>query len=231
MRLILVRHGQTPSNVAGAMDTARPGALLTDLGGRQADALVAPLAYPRLAGVYASVLFRAQLTARPLALQHGLRVAVRGGLEEILAGDELEMRSDDHAADTYATCIERWLDGDLADHLPGAPDGHDFLRRYDAAIAGVAAEHRRNACVVVVSHGAAIRVWATLRARGLTPAHRRHGQLMNTGAVTLDGSPEDGWELVSWATEPLGGRLPGDRAEPGVGQDVIRSEPSMAQNV
>ena len=26
MRLILIRHGQTPSNVAGALDTALPGA-------------------------------------------------------------------------------------------------------------------------------------------------------------------------------------------------------------
>ena len=36
-RLHLVRHGQTPSNVAGALDTALPGAPLTELGREQAE--------------------------------------------------------------------------------------------------------------------------------------------------------------------------------------------------
>jgi broad specificity phosphatase PhoE len=209
--LILVRHGQTPSNVAGAMDTARPGALLTDVGRRQADALVTRLAGVRIAGVYASVLSRAQLSARPLARHHGLPVSVCEGLEEIRAGDELEMRTDGPAATAYATCLARWLDDDLAHTLPGVSDGNAFLARYDAAVSGIAAQHRPDACVVAFSHGAAIRVWTTLRARGLTAAHRTEGRLMNTGAVTLDGSPETGWRLASWTSEPLGGRLPGDR--------------------
>ena len=37
MRLILIRHGQTHSNVAHALDTTVPGADLTDLGREQAD--------------------------------------------------------------------------------------------------------------------------------------------------------------------------------------------------
>jgi broad specificity phosphatase PhoE len=208
--LILVRHGQTSSNVAGAMDTARPGALLTGVGCRQADALVAQLAGVRIAGVYASVLSRAQLSARPLARHLGLPVSVCEGLEEIRAGDELEMRTDGEAATAYATCVARWLDNDLAYTLPGATDGHAFLARYDAAVAGIVAQHGPDACVVAFSHGAAIRIWTTLRARGLTDSHRTEGRLMNTGAVTLDGSPETGWQLTSWTSEPLGGRLPGD---------------------
>ena len=36
MRLTLVRHGQTPSNVLGLLDTAPPGPGLTDLGQLQA---------------------------------------------------------------------------------------------------------------------------------------------------------------------------------------------------
>ena len=39
MRLLLVRHGQTPSNVAGLLDTALPGPGLTALGTRQAAAI------------------------------------------------------------------------------------------------------------------------------------------------------------------------------------------------
>src|SRR5665647_3502119 len=39
MRLILVRHGQTSSNISRALDTAEPGPDLTDLGRAQAAAL------------------------------------------------------------------------------------------------------------------------------------------------------------------------------------------------
>ena len=35
-RLLLIRHGQTTSNVRQALDTALPGAALTDLGWSQA---------------------------------------------------------------------------------------------------------------------------------------------------------------------------------------------------
>ena len=38
MRLLLLRHGQTHGNTAGALDTAVPGLGLTELGRRQAEA-------------------------------------------------------------------------------------------------------------------------------------------------------------------------------------------------
>jgi release factor glutamine methyltransferase len=38
VRLLLIRHGQTPSNVLGLLDTAPPGPGLTDLGVEQAAA-------------------------------------------------------------------------------------------------------------------------------------------------------------------------------------------------
>jgi len=43
MRLILIRHGQTVSNVGGLLDTAHPGADLTPLGRQQAGSLVTTL--------------------------------------------------------------------------------------------------------------------------------------------------------------------------------------------
>ena len=39
MKLLLIRHGQTPSNVRGLLDTGAPGAELTKLGHEQARAL------------------------------------------------------------------------------------------------------------------------------------------------------------------------------------------------
>jgi broad specificity phosphatase PhoE len=74
MRLLLVRHGQTHSNIGHALDTAYPGAELTDLGRRQAERLAASLAGERLDVVAASTLLRAQQTAGPLAEARDLTV-------------------------------------------------------------------------------------------------------------------------------------------------------------
>ncbi|KTR37372.1 histidine phosphatase, partial [Curtobacterium oceanosedimentum] len=41
MRLLLIRHGQTPANVSGVLDAEVPGPGLTELGQQQADALPA----------------------------------------------------------------------------------------------------------------------------------------------------------------------------------------------
>ncbi|GAW50289.1 MULTISPECIES: histidine phosphatase family protein [unclassified Nocardioides] len=203
MRLILVRHGQTPSNVAGELDTAVPGAPLTALGHRQADALPDALADEDVAGVYASVLTRTQLTAAPLAAARGLEVVVLDGLEEISAGD-LEMRADDDAVAAYADTVAAWIDGDLAVEMPGGPDGHSFFDRYDAALATIAGAHPADATVVAFSHGAAIRTVAARHG-----GHADH-RLLNTGAVVLEGSPA-GWTVASWSLQPLGGaHLAGD---------------------
>ncbi len=71
MRLYLIRHGQTPSNVIAALDTAAPGPGLTPEGVRQADAMATAFAGVSLDRVYASSLRRAQLTAGPLARARG----------------------------------------------------------------------------------------------------------------------------------------------------------------
>ena len=73
MRLLLIRHAQTPYNITGALDTAYPGAELTELGQRQARALpggldqvltAGSLPGVPLAGIYASPLVRTQLTGQ-----------------------------------------------------------------------------------------------------------------------------------------------------------------------
>jgi broad specificity phosphatase PhoE len=198
VRLILIRHGETPSNVAGALDTAVPGAALTPLGHRQARAIPPVLTIERVTAVYASPLVRTQLTAAPLAAARGLDVAVVDGLEEIDAG-HLEMRSDDDSVAAYADTVAAWIDGDLATAMPGGSDGHAFFGRYDAAVGAIAAGHADDATVVAFSHGAAIRTFA---ARHGAPADAR---LLNTGAVVLEGSPYVGWTVTRWSRDPLGG--------------------------
>lgn len=220
MRLLLIRHGQSPHNVAGALDTAYPGAGLTPLGHAQARAVPEALRDERVAGIYASRLVRTQLTAAPLAAALGLEVGVRHGFEEVSAGD-LEMRTDTASAQSYAGSVHRWMRGDLAHRVPGGGTGQEFLTRYGAAVRALGADHADRDTVVVFSHGAAIRVFTAL-ATGLSTRAAEDLQIMNTGTSQLEGDPTSGWRLASWSSEPLGGRdledrdahdVPGEGAE------------------
>ena len=195
MRLLLIRHGQTPANVLGLLDTAHPGPGLTALGERQANAVAEALRAREIDGVFASTLVRTQLTALPFA-----PATVIDGLHEIEAGD-LEGRNDRASARTYLETAFAWGSGDLDVTMPGATDGHAFFERFDRGISTVA----RAGAAAVFSHGAAIRVWTAARARNLPPIFAATHYLENTGVVELDGSPEHGWTLISWAGAPVGG--------------------------
>jgi probable phosphoglycerate mutase len=206
MRVLLIRHGQTPSNVAGALDTAFPGAGLTPLGQVQAEAVPGALRGEAIGAVYASTLHRARLTAAPLADARGLTVQERPGVAEIAAGD-LELKTDEDSVAAYVACIAAWLHGDLDRAMPGGPDGRAFLARYDAALRGIAGDRPDGGTVAVVSHGAAIRAYTALRT-GMDPDEATKLRIMNTGMAVLDGDPgrpDAEWRLVSWHTEPLGG--------------------------
>lgn len=199
MRLVLVRHGQTSSNVGHHLDTAEPGADLTPLGVRQAEALVPVLRDSGPAAVYASTLVRTQQTAAPLAAALGLEVRVRDGLREVAAGD-LEMASDRPSVQTYLTTLLRWST-DLSARVPGGEDGAAVLARFDAVVEEMAAA---GDVVVAVSHGAVIRAWVASRCPDVGPDDAAEHVLSNTGAVTLDGAPGR-WRLVAWHAGALGG--------------------------
>ncbi|MCU1418015.1 MAG: histidine phosphatase family protein [Schumannella sp.] len=210
MRLLLIRHGQTPANVRGELATARPGPALTPLGIRQAEAVVDALAGEQIAAVYASALVRTGLTAAPLAREHGLEVRILEGLEEIEAGD-LEDRNDMPSVMIYVKAAFGWAEGKLDARIPGAIDGHEFFARFDAAIAGIAADHPDHT-VAVFSHGAAIRVWAVARGSNLSHDSGLIRHLDNTGVVVLSGSPAGGWVVETWEGEPVGGSQLADAA-------------------
>jgi broad specificity phosphatase PhoE len=212
MRLLLIRHGQTPANVLGRLDTARPGPGLTELGQMQAAVIPEALRFESIDAVYASTLVRTQLTAEPLAVDRGLDIQVGDGLHEIEAGT-LEGRSDHASVRAYMETVFAWGGGDLEVGMPGGSNGHAFFARFDADIA-VAARNAQTAAVF--SHGAAIRVWAAARAMNVPPAFAGLHDLDNTGVVELSGSPEEGWTLISWAGVPLGGMplVDADAADP-----------------
>ena len=202
MRLLLIRHGQTPDNVRGELGTTTPGPGLTDLGSRQAAALPAALADESVGALFVSTMVRTQLTAAPLAEARGLVPVVLDELREVCAGD-LEMHSDHDAVTAYLGTVVAWVEGDLDRRMPGGGDGHEFFGRYDRGVAlAVASGHDT---VAIVSHGAAIRGWVGARSTGGSPAFARDHSLDNTGVVALEGDPEAGFRLVSWQGEPVGG--------------------------
>ena len=188
MRLILVRHGRTTSNVGLVLDTAVPGADLDAAGRAQAEALVERLAAFPVEAIFTSDLVRTQQTAAPFARARALEFTVLPGLREIPAGED-EMSPD---ATRYIGTLIKWHSGDLAARIPGGEDAAEFFARYDAAIAEVAAGGHRVA--MVVSHGAALRTWATARVPGFAEALGK-GHLDNTGIIIVDGTPEAGWQL------------------------------------
>ena len=200
MRLMLVRHGQTPANVEGSLDTFLPGPGLTDLGLRQAAALVEALADVPVGAVFASEATRAQLTAEPLAAARGLSVQVLPGVFEVQAG-ALERRTDETSITAYITTLRLWREGDLDASTPGGEDGHQMLKRVDAAIDSVSSRGLDSA--VLVSHGALIRTWSGLRCAGA--ADLAAESLSNTGIVTLEGDQTSGWGIVSWHNAPAAG--------------------------
>ncbi|MCJ1704512.1 MULTISPECIES: histidine phosphatase family protein [unclassified Rathayibacter] len=201
MRLLLIRHGQTPSNVDGILDTRIPGPGLTELGRSQAAALPTTLADEPIGALFVSTMKRTHETAAPLAAALGLEPVERAGIREIAAAG-LEMRGDEAAVEEYMGTVFRWAGGETSLRLAGGETGDEFAARYDAVVAE--AEATGHDVVALVSHGAAIRCWAGLRSLDLDADFIADHLLDNTGIVVLEGSGSE-WSLVSWEGEPVSG--------------------------
>ena len=202
MRLLLIRHGQTPANVAGTLETAHPGPGLTELGLDQAAAVPGALEGTPIESIWVSTLVRTRLTAEPLALARGLAIGELPGIHEISAGS-LEGRRDREAVLAYLETVFAWGSGALDARMPGGDDGHEFFGRFDDSIATV--HSSRDGTAAVFCHGAAIRVWVAGRAANVPPSFAAEHDIRNTGIVELDGDPHNGWRLLTWQGTAVGG--------------------------
>ena len=195
MRLILVRHGETQSNVDKLLDTAHPGAPLTARGHEQAEKLAEALAHEEIDALYASTLTRAQQTAAPLAKTRGLSTLIIDGIHEIAAGVE-EMNSDWR---NYIDMLWSWSEYNMDAKLEDGESLREFLDRFNTAITRIEEEgHER---VAVISHGAALRVWAIYQDPEFTAEHAL--PLGNTDWIVMNGSNADGWKIEKWADHPV----------------------------
>src|SRR5699024_11940185 len=133
VRLYLVRHAQSESNVRGALDTAPPGAPLTELGTEQAAELGQRLAGAPIVAVYSSRATRAQQTAAAVARARELEVQVIDGVHEISAG-ELEDHTDSRSIETYQHVIGQWAGGALDVRMPGVETSREVRDRFLGAV-------------------------------------------------------------------------------------------------
>jgi len=202
MRLLLIRHGQTSSNVIRALDTAMPGADLTELGREQAAAVPDALAHEPIDAIYVSTLVRTQQTAAPLAAARGLTPIIREGLREVDAGD-LEMKTDFDSMKAYVGTFIQWAGEQYDQRIPGGENGHEAFDRFDAVVAEAAASGLEN--VAIVSHGAMIRYWVARATVNIDAEFTSKSDLTNTAVVVVTGDPQSGWLTESWTGQAIGG--------------------------
>ena len=200
-RLVLVRHGQSHGNVERRLDTRPPGAALTDLGREQARAFARDLTH-RPAIIAHSVAVRAAQTAAEIGAEIGLETHQFDGIHEVQVG-ELEDRNDDAAITEFETVYQRWHEGDLDVPMPSGETGNQVLHRYLPVITQLRLRYLDDDAfdgdIVVVSHGAAIRLASAVLA-GVDGSFVLDHHLANTESVVLSPITDGRWSCVQWGT-------------------------------
>lgn len=208
-RLVLLRHGQTHGNVERRLDTRPPGAELTDLGRQQARTFARGLARPP--GLIAhSIAIRAVQTAREIHDEVrgriGADVAISShaleGIHEVQVGD-LENRGDEAAHEHFREIYQRWHGGEHGLALPGGETAHHVLDRYLPVLHRLRMRYldddEFDGDILVVSHGAAIRLVAAVLA-GVDSRFALDHHLANTESVVLAPVTEGRWSCVQWGS-------------------------------
>jgi broad specificity phosphatase PhoE len=200
-RLVLVRHGQSYGNVDKRLDTRPPGAELTPLGREQArDFARAAASRPGL--LLHSVATRAVQTAEVISAEVDVPASEVTGIHEVQVG-ELENRSDDDAVAEFNAIYQRWHEGEWDVPMPGGETANQVLDRYTPVLTDLRLryldDHEWTSDIVVVSHGAAIRLTAAVLA-GVDSSFVLDHHLNNTEAVVLAPVTDGRWSCVQWGT-------------------------------
>jgi broad specificity phosphatase PhoE len=198
-RLVLLRHGQSYANVDRRLDTRPPGSELTRLGRDQARAF-AQAGSRRPGLVVHSVATRAVQTAAEIGGLHGMAVHEAAGIHEVQVG-ALEDRGDDAAVAEFSTIYQRWHQGERGVPLPGGENADQVLDRYLPVLTELRVRYLDDddwtEDVVVVSHGAAIRLAAAVLA-GVDSGFALEHHLGNAEAVVLSPITDGRWSCVQW---------------------------------
>jgi probable phosphoglycerate mutase len=198
-RLVLLRHGQSYGNVERRLDTCPPGSELTPLGRQQARAY-ARNGSRRPGLLVHSVAIRAAQTAEEISAELGVSAREVTGIHEVQVG-ALENRSDDNAVAEFEAIYQRCHEGERDVPLPGGETANQVLDRYVPVVTQLRLRYLDDdewtGDIVVVSHGAAIRLTAAVLA-GVDASFVLDHHLANTEAVVLTPITDGRWSCVQW---------------------------------
>ncbi|MBG0812810.1 histidine phosphatase family protein [Planomonospora sp. ID82291] len=185
-RVVCLRHGQTLWNVERRFQ-GHTDIPLDETGAAQAARAAGLLAYLRPDMIVSSDLQRALHTARALGGVTGLDVAVDKDLRE-RGGGEWEGLTREQISTGWPREFADW-------EAPGGEDVADVAERVSAAVRRWAARLEPDGLLVVVSHGAAIRL-GVARLMGLPQEHwPALGGLGNCSWSVLE-EGRKGWRLM-----------------------------------
>ncbi|GAB2657642.1 histidine phosphatase family protein [Gordonia jinhuaensis] len=214
--LHLVRHGETTSNVMRRLDTALPGAALTDFGIRQAARFALEHGDVGEVRLLCSPAARARQTAEVIGDVWGVTPEVVQGVYEVQLGD-LEGRTDDDAHELFVKIVRSWYGSDEAtgragerlrgvaggdDPIPGGESWSMVRDRFMPVIDDIAARYLDGADardVYLVSHGAAIRLIAAHLGQ-VEPRFALEHHLRNCSEVELNYALGQ-WDCVRWGDD------------------------------
>lgn len=147
--LYLVRHGETPWNVAGRYQ-GQLDPPLTEKGQQQAQATAASLARTGIEAIYSSDLARARLTAQALAAKTGLPIRLEPRLREVHQGDWQGVVID-KIRSRWPEEIHGWETAPWQHAPPGGESLEELQTRVFSAIDEIVARHPQ-VTVAVFTH-------------------------------------------------------------------------------
>lgn len=153
--IIIIRHGETEWNQTGRFQ-GHSDVPLSKTGRAQAEALGQNLAIDYVDAIYASDLTRAIETAAPLAARFGLTVTPDPLLRELNFGAWEGRSFSDVNAENPNAMKQFYNDPEYAD-IPDSEPFPDFQKRVAVRVREIAELHRGKR-IVIVSHGASIRI-------------------------------------------------------------------------
>jgi probable phosphoglycerate mutase len=149
-----------------------------------------------------SVATRAVQTAEEISAEVDVPASEVTGIHEVQVG-ELENRSDDDAVAEFNAIYQRWHEGEWDVPMPGGETANQVLDRYTPVLTDLRLryldDHEWTSDIVVVSHGAAIRLTAAVLA-GVDSSFVLDHHLNNTEAVVLAPVTDGRWSCVQWGT-------------------------------
>ena len=197
-QIILWRHGRTAWNAAGRVQ-GQSDVPLDEVGYAQAEAAGARLATLKPARILSSDLSRAAATAAVLGALCGVPVEADERLRELNFGIR-EGLTAQQAWESYPDEMRAWVTGDDF-RMPGGETYREAGRRFADVLAEACESLRGDRPLVVVAHGAVLRVGACTFV-GIGQAHWRSlGGFNNCAWSVLQEShfgPEKMWRITEW---------------------------------